>query len=111
MFWNNSLCKHNSRDKCKATVFGARAAKTSGSITAAQRSEAGGNKPATLPLAGLVLDAHKSERYTGSNDGEAGQLLMSLSPSVMTHKRPDLWTSRMADIATTFISGSNLHHI
>ncbi len=25
------------------------------------------------------------------------QLLMSLSPSVMTYKRPDLWMSRMAE--------------
>ncbi len=62
-------------------------------------------------MAGLVLDAHKSGRYTGLNDGEFNQLLMSLSPSVTTHKRPDLWGARMADTATTFISGINLHHI
>ncbi len=37
---------------------------------------------ATLPTAGLVLDAHNYACYTEKTDGEANQLLMSLSPSV-----------------------------
>jgi hypothetical protein len=61
-------------------------------------------QPATLLQAGLVLEAHKSECYDEETDGDADQLLMSLSPSVINKQHSDLWGSRMADISKTFIS-------
>ena len=50
---------------------------------AAQRYGAWGNNVATLPAAGLVLDALDYACYDGKNDGKDNQLLMSLSPSVI----------------------------
>ena len=78
-------------------------------ITAAHRSGTRGNKPATLPVAGLVLDNHKSECYAEKTDGDANQLLMSLSPSVINTQHFDLWLSRMAYTVTALISRINLH--
>ena len=62
-------------------------------------------------MAGLVLDTHKSECYTEKTDGNANELLMSLSPSVINKQHSDLWVSRMAYTKTIFIFGINLHNI
>ena len=62
-------------------------------------------------MAGLVLETHKSECYTEKADGDANELLMSQSPSVINKQHSDLWVSRMAGIATTYISGIGFHHM
>ena len=54
-------------------------------------------------MAGLVLETHKSECYTEKTDGDANQLLMSLSPSVSKGQHSDFWESRMVYIAIVFI--------
>ena len=54
-------------------------------------------------MAGLVLETHKSECYTEKTDGDANQLLMSLSPSVINKQHSDFWESRMAYIAIVLI--------
>ena len=54
-------------------------------------------------MAGLVLETHKSECYTEKADGDANELLMSLSPSVINKQHSDFWESRMAYIAIVLI--------
>ena len=60
---------------------------------------------------GLSLRLIKSECYTEKADGDANERLMSLSPSVINKQHSDLWVSRVAGIATTYISGIGFHHI